>query len=92
VIENRYGKSIGSPIREWICEFDKIDPKGTTFRYADDEMNTLYCAEYWIDFVQFKFAMSQIFKMLDAAILRVGAKGKPSKRPKLARQRRAASS
>jgi hypothetical protein len=34
--KKRLGQRIGTPIREWIIEFDSIDPGGTTFRYADD--------------------------------------------------------
>jgi hypothetical protein len=61
-------------------EFDSIDPIGTAFRYADDQMKTLSHAEYWIDFAQFKYAMGLIFTMLDKAIVRSGARGKPPKR------------
>lgn len=43
------------PIREWIIELDKLDPRGTAFRYADDEAGTLRYAEYWVDFVHFKY-------------------------------------
>jgi hypothetical protein len=43
------------PIREWIIELDKLDPRGTAFRYADGEAGTLRYAEYWVDFVHFKY-------------------------------------
>jgi hypothetical protein len=74
-IEKRYGQRIGSPIREWIIEFDSIDPIGTAFRYADDQASTLRYAEIWVDFVQLKFAMGRVFEMLDAAILRELGRG-----------------
>jgi hypothetical protein len=77
LVERRHGQKIGLPVREWILEFDKVDPIGTAFRYADDEAGTLMWAEYWVDFVQFKFAMKQVFEMIDRAIHRTGAKGKP---------------
>jgi hypothetical protein len=67
-IEKLYGRRIGSPIREWIVEFDKIDPIGTAFRYADDQAGTLTYSEFWIDFVQLKFAMDRTFEVLDHAI------------------------
>lgn len=76
LVEKRHGQRIGSPIREWIIEFDNIDPRGTAFRYADDQAGTLKYAEFWIDFVQLQFAMSRVFRMLDDAILRAGAIGK----------------
>ena len=66
--------------KQWIVEFDEIDPQGTAFRYADDESGTLKYAEFWIDFVQLKFAMSRVFKTLDSAILRSGARGKPPRK------------
>jgi hypothetical protein len=78
LVEKRHGQRIGSPLREWIIEFDKIDPYGTAFRYADDEAGTLTYAEFWVDFVQLKFALSCIFQMLDQAILRTGVTGKPA--------------
>jgi hypothetical protein len=80
LVEKRHGQRIGSPVREWVIEFDKIDPYGTAFRYADDQAGTLKYAEYWVDFVQLKFALSLIFQMLDHAILRTGATGKPSRK------------
>jgi hypothetical protein len=68
-IEERHGQKIGSPVREWIVELHKIDPKGTAFRYADDRAGTLEYAEYWVDFLQFKYAMSCVFEVLDHACL-----------------------
>jgi len=67
-LEKRHGRRIGSPIREWIIEFDKIDPAGIAFRYADDQAGTLTYAEFWIDFVQLKFAMGHVFQVLDDAV------------------------
>jgi DNA-binding transcriptional MerR regulator len=68
-VEKRYGRRISSPIREWIIEFDKIDPKGTAFRYADDQARTLTYADFWVDLVQLKFAMRRVFQTLDHAVL-----------------------
>lgn len=68
-VEKRHHQKIGFPIREWIIELDKIDPYGTTFRYADDQAGTLRYTEYWVDFVQFKFAMRRVFDALDQACL-----------------------
>lgn len=82
LVEKRHGQRIGSPIREWIVELDKIDPYGTAFRYADDQAATLKYAEYWVDFVQLKCALSLIFEMLDNAILRTGLMGEPSNKSK----------
>lgn len=46
----------GRIAREWIIELDEIDPNGAAFRYADDEAGkALDDAEYWVNFVQFKF-------------------------------------
>jgi len=80
LVEKRHGERIGSPIREWVLEFDEIDPSGTAFRYADDEKRTLSYAEYWVDFAQLKFAMARVFQMIDHAILRAGVTGKPPKK------------
>jgi hypothetical protein len=80
LVEKRHGKSIDSPMRKWIIELDKLDPKATAFRYADDQAGRLKDAEYWVDFVQLKFAFSLIFEILDSAILRTGLMGKPSKK------------
>jgi len=79
-VEKRHGQKIPKPVKEWIIEFDKIDPFGTAFRYADDEAGTLEYAEYWIDFVQLKSVMSLIFQMLDRAVLSLGVTGKPPKK------------
>jgi hypothetical protein len=68
-VELRHGRKIGPPVRDWILEFDKIDPYGTAFRYADDQAGTLRYAEYWVDLVQFKYAMTRIFEKLDEACL-----------------------
>jgi hypothetical protein len=68
-VESRHGQKVPSPIREWIIELDKLDPRGTAFRYADDEAGTLRCAEYWVDFVQLKYAMGRVFECLDQACL-----------------------
>ena len=76
-VEKRHDQRIPSPVREWIIEFDNIDPGGTAFRYADDQAGTLKYAEFWVDFVQLNFAMGLIFRMLDDAILRAGLTGKP---------------
>ena len=69
LLEKRHGERIPSPAREWIIELDEIDPAGTAFRYADEQVGTMKCEEYWLDFVQFKFAMALVFKMLDSAVL-----------------------
>ncbi len=70
-VEKRHRQKIGSPMREWIIELDKIDPRGTTFRYADDKAGTLRYAEYWVDFLQLKYAMNRVFQVLDHACLRL---------------------
>lgn len=71
LVEQRHRRKIGSPVRDWIIEFDKIDPYGTAFRYADDQAGTLKCAECWVDFVQLRHAMNHTFKALDEACLHV---------------------
>jgi hypothetical protein len=76
-IEKRYRRRIGSPVREWIIEFDKIDPKSTAFRYADDQAATLRGAEFWVDFVHLKFAMNRVFRILDDAICWETVRGSP---------------
>ena len=78
LVEKRHNQRIGSPVREWIQELDNLDPKGTAFRYASDDAGTLEWAEYWVDLVHFKFAMKQVFEMIDRAILRTGAQGRPA--------------
>jgi hypothetical protein len=75
LVEERYAQRIGSPMREWIVEFDKIDPYGTAFRYADDQAGTLKYAEFWVDFVQLKLAMGLVFQVFDDAVRRTGARG-----------------
>jgi hypothetical protein len=75
LVERRHKERIGSPMREWIVEFDKIDPYGTAFRYADDEARTLTYAEFWIDFAQLKHAMGLVFEVFDRAILHTSATG-----------------
>jgi hypothetical protein len=82
LVEMRHAKTIGSPIRDWILELDKIDPRGTAFRYTDDGSSAINYTEHWLDLVQFKFAMNRIFQMLDGAILRLGAQGKIAKKHK----------
>ena len=79
-VENRYGEKFNPIVRSWIEEFDNIDPKGTAFRYADDEAKTLRFLEHWVDLGHFKFAMKQVFETIDRAILRTGAKGRPPQR------------
>ena len=46
----------------------------------DDEAGKpLRNVEYWVDFVQFKFAMTLVFQMLDSAILKANADGRIAK-------------
>lgn len=88
LVEKHHGQKIGSPVREWIMEFDSIDPVGTAFRYADDQKRTLSHAEFWVDFAQLRYAMELVFKMLDSAILRVGASGRPPRTKRETRSRK----
>lgn len=69
LVERRLGAKIGTPIRGWIIEFDRIDPGGTAFRYADDDSETLRKAEYWVDFHHLKYAMGRVFQAMDLACL-----------------------
>lgn len=82
LVEKLHGKKIGQPVRGWILELDKIDPGGTAFRYADEELDALKYTEHWLDLVQFKFAMNRVFQMLDQAVLHLGTSGKPAKKRK----------
>jgi hypothetical protein len=86
-VEKRHGEKFPEGIKNWIMEFDRIDPIGTAFRYADDQMKTLSYAEYWVDFAHFKYAMGLIFKMLDKAILRSGVTGRPPEKKREAKAR-----
>jgi hypothetical protein len=76
LVEKRHGERLPSPARDWIIELDKIDPDGTAFRYADDQAQTLKYAEFWLDFVQFQFAMARVFRMLDHAVLHAAETGR----------------
>lgn len=82
MVESRHGKKIGSPVRGWILELDKIDPRGTSFRYSGEESATTRSGEYWLDLVQFKFAMGLVFEMLDGAVLRLNMRGKAARKRK----------
>ena len=75
LVEKRRGGKIGSPIRDWILELDRMDPKGTAFRYADAESRAITYEEHWLDLVQFKFAMNRVFEVIDSAILHLGSSG-----------------
>lgn len=61
---------------------DKIDPGVTAFRYADAKSGASIYEEHWLDLVQFKFAMGEVFQMIDGAILRLGTNGKPARKRK----------
>jgi hypothetical protein len=77
LVEKRHGERLPSRAREWIIELDEIDPNGTAFRYADEAAGKgLRNVECWVDFVQFKFAMTHVFRMLDTAILDAARDGK----------------
>ena len=67
-IEKYHELKIASPIREWILELDAIDPYGTAFRYADNDAGQLKYAEFWVDFIQFKYAMQLVFEALDQSV------------------------
>jgi hypothetical protein len=72
MLEKRHHQRLPSPVREWIAEFDSIDPGGTTFRYADEKSEAaLRYAEYWVDFNQLQQAMTCVFDMLDRAAIRL---------------------
>ena len=82
LVEKLHGEKLHPRAKGWIEELDKIDPHpGTTFRYEGDQKPQDY-AEYWVDLHQFKFAMGQVFEMIDRAILRVGLKGSTTKNGK----------
>ena len=82
LVEKRHNTKFKPPIRQWILELEEIDPAGTAFRYADEELSTNPYMEQWFDFLHFRFAMQKVFDVLDMAILRTGAKGKPAKKRK----------
>ncbi len=69
LVEKRHGERLPSRTREWIIEMDEVDPDGTAFRYADDEGGALRYVEYWVDFEQFKSAMTRVFQTLDMAVI-----------------------
>ena len=80
LVEKRHPRTpIAPTLKNWILELDRIDPGGTAFRYADG-LSTPTANEYWLDSVQFEFAMDLIFKTLDHAILQLGTRGRPAKR------------
>jgi hypothetical protein len=77
LVEKRHGERLPSHAREWIIELDEIDPKGMTFRYADENAGkAIHSVEYWLDLRQFKFAMTRVLRMLDMAILNASRDGK----------------
>lgn len=82
MVEKRRHEKLPAPIRNWILELDQLDPRGTAFRYADEDTALDQHYEQWFDFQHFHFAMKLIFDVLDKAIHRVGAKGKPAKKKK----------
>ncbi len=80
LVEKLHGEQFPPRARKWIEELDMIDPHpGTTFRYEGDRGKQDY-SEYWVDLRQFKFAMKQVFEMIDRAILRIGTKARPAKK------------
>lgn len=77
LVETRCGAKFNSRAKGWIEELDRIDPHpGTTFRYEDDLKKRQDYTEYWVDLRQFKFAMGEVFQMIDLAILREGRSNK----------------
>jgi hypothetical protein len=80
LLERRMRAKVSSPMREWIFEFDEIDPSGTSFRYADDSSQTMRNAEYWVDFHHLKYAMDRVFLALDMACLDPRVQQCPSRR------------
>jgi hypothetical protein len=73
LVEKLHGEQFPTRAKRWIEELDVIDPHpGTTFRYEGDHGKQDY-SEYWVDLRQFKFAMKQVFEMIDRAVLRKGA-------------------
>ena len=82
LVEKQHGKKVKSPIREWILELEEIDPKGTAFRYPDEDSSSIRYTELWFDLAHFKFAMNHVFHELDMAILHAGATRKPARKGK----------
>jgi len=80
LVEKRRGVKFPSPIREWMLELEQIDPAGTAFRYADEVPGPNGYGEHWFDFAHFQFAMKLIFDMIDRAVLKSGAQGKPARK------------
>lgn len=78
LVEKRYGKKIAQPIRGWILELDQIDPRGTAFRYDGEATGSNPYMEQWFDLAHFKFAMNQVFQVIDFAILNSGGSRKPT--------------
>lgn len=76
LVEQRRKVTLPPPIREWILQLEAVDPAGTAFRYADENVGSGRYFEHWFDFRHFQFAMKRVFDVLDMATLRVGAKGK----------------
>ena len=84
LVEKHRKVKLSSPIREWILELEIIDPKGTAFRYADEEVGSNQLYEHWFDFRHFQFAMKQVFDAIDMAILDVRANTKRAKKRRFA--------
>jgi len=80
IVEKAHGQQFPPRAKKWIEELDAIDPNpGIAFRYEDD-LGNQWCPECWVDLRQFKFAMKQVFEMIDRAVLRVWSNAKATKK------------
>lgn len=80
LVEKRHNVTFPSPIRAWILELDGIDPRGTAFRYANEDTPLDHHYEQWFDFQHFKFAMKVVFDTIENAICQAKPKRKPCKK------------
>jgi hypothetical protein len=74
LVEKRHREKFPSPIREWILELDGIDPRGTAFRYANEDTPLNQHYEQWFDFQHFEFAMKVVFDTIENAIRQTNPK------------------
>ena len=69
LLEEYHQTRIPAKLKEWIETLHRIDPTGTTHRYAPSSTN--FCMdENWLDLKHFKFAMDTLFSALDHAVLK----------------------
>ena len=74
-IEEKYGANLPDWMEARIADFEEIDPKSTSFRYAEAMPNGVKGEELWIDLHQLKVVMHTLCDNFEKIVHKIHTRG-----------------